>query len=206
MFFVPKILLTQHLKDKIWLPNLKHQLKNKYPPLAKNFTKGCHSVVTHVLYHFCDTSLITFGLWNLRTFLQSKASCCLHIYFLWRHDLSPNKSENHQDSDFDWFTYCIDIWLLTLKFSVFNIWVSHALEMTIHFYYPTFELFCFSFTRLSLKILFTQPFSLRCHPPPSIMIGPLRTYLLIVQTLTIQRSVVQSRISANPGLKCNLLF
>ena len=78
--------------------------------------------------------------------------------------------------------------------------------MTIHFYYPTFELFCFSFTRLSLKILFTQPFSLRCHPPPSIMIGPLRTYLLIVQTLTIQRSVVQSRISANPGLKCNLLF
>jgi hypothetical protein len=26
-------------KSKIFLPNFKHQLKNKYPPLAKNFTK-----------------------------------------------------------------------------------------------------------------------------------------------------------------------
>jgi hypothetical protein len=41
------------------LANLKYQLKNKYPPLAKNFTKIYHSVVTHVLYHFCDMSLIT---------------------------------------------------------------------------------------------------------------------------------------------------
>jgi hypothetical protein len=60
MFFVAKILLTQPLKrSKIWLPNLKYQLKNKYPPLAKNFTKGWHSVVTYVLYLFCDMSLIT---------------------------------------------------------------------------------------------------------------------------------------------------
>jgi hypothetical protein len=42
----------------MFLPNLKYQLKNKYPPLAKNFTKGYHSIVTHVLYHFCDMSLI----------------------------------------------------------------------------------------------------------------------------------------------------
>jgi hypothetical protein len=27
-------------------PNLKYQLKNKYPPLAKNVTKGYQSVVT----------------------------------------------------------------------------------------------------------------------------------------------------------------
>ena len=39
--------------------------------------------------------------------------------------------------------------------------MSHVLEMTIHFYYPTLELFSFS-----LKISFTQPFSLRCPPPP----------------------------------------
>jgi hypothetical protein len=32
-------------------------------------------------------------------------------------------------------------------FLVFNISVSHALEMTINFYYPTLELFCFSFTQ-----------------------------------------------------------
>jgi hypothetical protein len=46
-------------KLKKYLPNLKYPLKNKYPPLAKKFTKGYHSVVTHVLYHFCDMSLIT---------------------------------------------------------------------------------------------------------------------------------------------------
>ena len=36
-------------------------IKNKYmyPPLAKNFTTRYHSVVTHVLYHFCVTSLGT---------------------------------------------------------------------------------------------------------------------------------------------------
>ena len=33
-----------------------------YPPLTKNFTKGYHSVVTYVLYHFCDMSLIDNGL------------------------------------------------------------------------------------------------------------------------------------------------
>jgi hypothetical protein len=60
MFFLIKILLMQPLKsEKTFLPNLKYQLKNKYPSLAKNFTKGYHSVVTHVLYHFCDRSLIT---------------------------------------------------------------------------------------------------------------------------------------------------
>ena len=79
MFFVAKFLLTQPLKSQK-LPNLKYQLKNKYPPLAKNFTKGYHSVVTHVLYHFCDMSLIT----ACGNFLQSKVSCCLHMYFLWR--------------------------------------------------------------------------------------------------------------------------
>jgi hypothetical protein len=46
-------------KSKIWLPNLKYKLKNKWVLLAKTFTKGYHSVVSHVLYHFCDTSLIT---------------------------------------------------------------------------------------------------------------------------------------------------
>ena len=45
--------------QKCILSNLKYQLKNKYPPVTKNFTKGYHSVVIHVLYHFCDMSLIT---------------------------------------------------------------------------------------------------------------------------------------------------
>jgi hypothetical protein len=44
-------------------------------------------------------------------------------------------------------------------FLVFNISVSHALEMTLNFYYPTLELFCLSFT---------QPFthSKFCLPNP----------------------------------------
>jgi hypothetical protein len=46
-------------KTKKISPNLKYQSQNKYPPLVKNFTKEYNSVVTHVLYHFCDTSLIT---------------------------------------------------------------------------------------------------------------------------------------------------
>jgi hypothetical protein len=41
-------------------------------------------------------------------FLQSKVSCCLHMYFLWRHHLPPGKSENCQDM-IDLAMYCIDI-------------------------------------------------------------------------------------------------
>jgi hypothetical protein len=46
-------------KVKNLITHLKYQLKNKYPPLAKNFTNGYDSVLTHVLCHFCDMSLIT---------------------------------------------------------------------------------------------------------------------------------------------------
>jgi hypothetical protein len=58
MFFVRTILLTQPLKSQ----------KFDYPISNINFiffginfikTKGYHSVVTHVLYHFCYMSLIT---------------------------------------------------------------------------------------------------------------------------------------------------
>ena len=37
-------------KSKDFLPNLKYQLKCKYPQLSH---------ITHVLYHFCDMNLIT---------------------------------------------------------------------------------------------------------------------------------------------------
>jgi hypothetical protein len=39
------------------------------------------------------------------------------MYFLCRHHLPPDKLENDQD-DSDWLTYSIDIWLLTLLFSL----------------------------------------------------------------------------------------
>jgi hypothetical protein len=87
----------------------------------------------------------------LCNFLQSKVSCCLHMYFR-----KMIKIVTLIDLHIV-LTY--DCWHC---FLVFNIWVSHALEMTIiswvvlFFIYPTFY---------SRKTLFTQPFSLRCHTP-----------------------------------------
>ena len=59
MFFLVKILLIQPLKTIFTQPQISINITNKYPPLAKNVTKGYHSVVTHVFYHFCDMNLIT---------------------------------------------------------------------------------------------------------------------------------------------------
>jgi hypothetical protein len=75
------------------------------------------------------------------TILKFKVSCCLHMYFLWRHHLPRNKSENDQDSDsdwlIDWFTYCIEIYNCWHCFLVFNIWVSrHALDHDNNFLLP----------------------------------------------------------------------
>jgi hypothetical protein len=139
-------------KTKIWLPNLKYQLKNNYPctlgqKLNKRIPFSCHTCPLSLQWHEFDN-----GLWN---FLQSKVSCCLHMYFLWKHNLF---CENDQDSDSDWFTYCIDKWLLTLlfslqyfsgscfgndnKFLLLNPWVVFFhlpnLLLTQNFVYPTF--------------------------------------------------------------------
>ena len=65
-------------KSKTFLLNFKYNFKNKYPPLTKNFTKGYHSVVTHVIYHFCDMSLTTACV----IFLQSEVSYMLSEHFL----------------------------------------------------------------------------------------------------------------------------
>jgi hypothetical protein len=144
MLFLVKCLLIQPLKSqKLFLPNLKYQWKNKYPPLAKNYTKGYHSVLTHVLYHSYDTSLIT----------ACAIFCSLKFHVVRTCSVFGDSIcvlTNDQDSD--WFTYCIDIWLMTLLKSLLpNPWV------VLFFIYPTFY---------SLKILFSQPFSLRCHPSP----------------------------------------
>jgi hypothetical protein len=57
--------------------------------------------------------------------------------------LLTNRKVTLIDSHFG-FTYMYDCWHC---FLFFNIWVNNALEMTINFYYPTLELFCFSFTQ-----------------------------------------------------------
>jgi hypothetical protein len=91
------------------------------------------------------------------------------LYFLWRHHLPCDKSENDRDSGSDWFTYCIDIWLLTLLFSFQylsescfgnnNLFLLPNPCIVLFFIYPSFYFY---------KLLFTQPFSLWCHPSPSI--------------------------------------
>ena len=47
-------------------------------------------------------------------------------------------------------------------------YLSHALEMTINFYYQILAFFVFHLPNLSLtqNFVFSQPFSLWCHPPP----------------------------------------
>jgi hypothetical protein len=158
MFFLVMLLIQLLKKLKYFVPNLENQLKNKYPPLGKNVTEGYHSLVTHVIYHFCDTSLIT----ACAIYIQCKVSCCLHMYFLWRQHFPPDKSENDQDNDSDWCTYCIDIRPLTLLFSLQYL-SDHALEMTINLYYLIIlELFCFWFTQTSCHSKFCL------GPPPAI--------------------------------------
>jgi hypothetical protein len=48
-----------------------------------------HTCPLPLLWHEFDNSL-----WY---FLQSNVSFCLHMYFLWRHPLPPNKWGNYQD-------------------------------------------------------------------------------------------------------------
>jgi hypothetical protein len=122
--------------------------------LTKNFTKGYRSVVTHVLYHFCDMSLIT----ACAIFCSLKFHVvCTCTFFRDIICLLTNRKMIKIVTLIDLhivLTY--DCWHC---FLVFNIWVSHALEMRINFYHPTLELFCFSFT---------QPFthSKFCLPNP----------------------------------------
>jgi hypothetical protein len=149
------MLLIQPLKRQNFsLPNLEYQIKNKYPPLAKNFTNWrYHSVVTHVLYHFCDMSLITacaifssvkFYLVSTCTFFGD--TICLHT----------NPKLTKIVAIILHLLTCIHAWRWHC-FLVFNIWVSHALEMTISFYYPTLELLFFSFNKAFTHSKFCLP-------------------------------------------------
>jgi hypothetical protein len=104
------ILLIQPLKSLLFFNQPQISIKKYIPTpgqkLYKRIPCSCHIFPLPLLWHEFKNCLCNF--------LQSKVSCCLHMYFLWRHHLPPDKSENDQDSDSDWFTYCIDIWLLTL--------------------------------------------------------------------------------------------
>jgi hypothetical protein len=83
------------------LSNVFPRLSNVFPRLK--FLAGCGQFSDfsnkdtiqlshmHVLYHFCDMRSIS--VWDE----FDKVSFCLHMYFLWRHNLAPDKLENDQD-------------------------------------------------------------------------------------------------------------
>jgi hypothetical protein len=134
-------------KPKLWLPNFKYLLKNKYPPLAKNFTKGYHSIVTHVLYHFCDTSLIT----DCKFFCLKFHVVCTCTFFGDTICLPTNRKmtkivtliDSHIVLTYDWL-------LLTLLFSLQyfsepcfgkgNTFLLPNPWVVLFFIYPTFPL------------------------------------------------------------------
>jgi hypothetical protein len=163
MFFLVKRVLIQPLKSQN-LTNLKCQFKkNIYPPLAKTFTKGYYSVVTHVLYHFCHTSLIT----ACAIFYSLKFHVvCTCTFFGDTICLLTNQKMIEIVTLIDsHIVLTYDCWNC---FLVFNIWASHALEMTIIFHYPTLELFCFSFTQpfTHSKFCLPNPFLFGATSPP----------------------------------------
>jgi hypothetical protein len=160
MFSFVKILLIRPLKSLKKFTQPQISTKNKYPSvtLGRKLTKGYHSVVTPIL-----TTSVT---WVMITACAIFCSLKFHVFCTSVHfgdSIFPHdKSENDQDIDSGWFTYSIsltyDCWHC---FLVFNIWVRHALEMTIILYYPILELFCFSNTQP-----FTETYSKFCLPNP----------------------------------------
>jgi hypothetical protein len=69
------------------------------------------------------------------------------MYFLSRHHLPPEKSENDQDSDSDWFTL---YWHMTVDIAFYSLqYLSEScFGNDKKFYCPTLELFCFSITQI----------------------------------------------------------
>jgi hypothetical protein len=110
MFFVGKILLTNHwkLKNLITQPQISIKKINTHP-WSKTLQNDTIQFVTHVLYHFfCDMSLITAC--EIFCSLKFHVFCTCTFFSLKTPFLSQiNKSENDQNSESNWFTYCIDI-------------------------------------------------------------------------------------------------
>jgi hypothetical protein len=155
-------------------PQISLILKNKYHPWPQSY-KQIQYRFTHVLYHFCDMSLIT----------ACDIFCSLKFHVVCTYTLFgdticlPTNGEiikivtlidSHIVLTYDcWHVAIFDIlpywWLLLLSFQYFgescfgndNTFLSPNPWVVFFFIYSTFY---------SLKILFTQPFSLRCHPPP----------------------------------------
>jgi hypothetical protein len=117
--------------SKVCLANLKYQLKMNTHPWPKTLQKDTVQLShMHVLYHFCDMSLIT----ACAIFCSLK----FHVvctFFGETICLLTNRKMIKTVTLIDLhIVLTCDCWNC---FLAFNIWVSRALEMTINFYYPS---------------------------------------------------------------------
>jgi hypothetical protein len=168
LILVPRAIFTRSLVDTDWTrfqilafwssPRNCADLKSSpvftptHPPLAKPFTKEYHSVVTQ--------SLIT----AYAIFCSLKFLVAAHVFG--DTICLKNRKMIKIVTLFDLHVVLTsDCWHC---FLVFNIWVSHALEMTINFYYPTLELFCFSLTQPFTHSKFCLPNPLLFGATPAI--------------------------------------
>jgi hypothetical protein len=129
--------------------------------LYERISFSCHTCPLPLLRHEFDNCLCNF--------VQSKVSCCLHMYFLWSHHLPPDKNWRMIKivTLIDLHIVLICIWLLILPFTLQYLSEScFGNDNKFLLPNPWVVLFFICPTFCSLKILFTQPFSLRCHPPP----------------------------------------
>jgi hypothetical protein len=128
--------------SNVCLANLKYQLKMNTHPWPKTLQKDTVQLShMHVLYHFCDMSLIT----ACAIFCSLKFHVvCTCTFFGDTICLLTNRKISKTVTLIDWFTYCIDMWLLKLLFSLQYLSES-----------------CFGNDN---KFLLSIP--LRCQPPP----------------------------------------
>ena len=133
VFLVTKLLIQFQKNYRTWTSNINSKINNPRPKTYKRIPFSCHTCPLPLLWHEFDNCLYNF--------LQSKVSCCLHVYFLWRQHSLTDKLENDQNT-----VTLIDLHIVltsNCQFLVFNIWAKWKCgNMTIHFYYPTLELFC----------------------------------------------------------------
>ena len=139
--FVGKNVADLTTKSKYFLPTSYINWKINTRPWPKTLQKDTIQL-SHVLYHFCDTARVC---WLLVQFSANwQVSRCLHM-------------ETDKFHVVCTCTFYQADWLLTLLFSLF--------EWAMLSYYPTIELFCFSFTQRFTysKFCLPNPFSFRCH-------------------------------------------
>ena len=136
MFFLVNIFFTQpQISIEKWIPTPGQKLYKRIP-------FSCHT---------CPLPLLWYDFHNcLCNFLQCKVSCCLHMYFLWRHHLLINRKMIK-------IVFGIDIYDWWHCFSVFSI--ERVMLWKWSFVFSTHSKFCL-YPTLSLRRAISVPIEL----------------------------------------------